>query len=642
MRLLAASAVFLACLFGGARAVVGQGIAGQAVAQATPSPAVTTPAPGSSPAPASFTVHADLQTTLIDQSTAGSGQITPEAPGFENGSPVSPLTPYDVMSSAPQVPGVAGVAQLLLTPAYATKNYTIGATFGAAYVTGSSTNASYWGEDLMPTINPHVGFHAYPYAIQFPTHAGQDDGTGVRGSILSGSIATADGNAFLRAGWFDLTQTDRFVFVAPAITNVPPAVGMLTAETLGSMPSLDWWPTASPTLPLDGLDFVGKRGLATLELTDAALPSLPGVGQRVTMGSLVVDHGGGLRYSAEVVHVSTGGDLVPTTVYSGIDATLYPSYQGTLPTSFVGGQRQTNLGLAANFAATKTIAAVAEYGHSTYDADSVARPGTERPGNYYHLGLSAKVGKVAATLDGYRNEPTYASILLPYGAPENVWSIAYAWPGQWLKSNYQTIDNSAVNVNRQGGRAGLSYAGGSVEVHATAAIFYQIAPITYTQSQQAGFVDGFFLPQPDSAPTQGNQHQYGVWIAWHPKPLDLTLDYADDMMHRDNAAQFPADAVSYDAPELVLTASHNFRKRLIVAGGFGRYAMRGTFGTGGYTNIDFQQNTGFLGAQLLEGAYTGTLLQVRRGSLAGAPSTYQGPSPAFTGTLFVLEQRVKL
>ena len=38
----------------------------------------------------------------------------------------------------------------------------------------------------------------------------------------------------LRAGWFDLAQTDRFVFAQPALTNINPAIAYAPAETLST------------------------------------------------------------------------------------------------------------------------------------------------------------------------------------------------------------------------------------------------------------------------------------------------------------------------------------------------------------------------------------------------------------------------
>jgi len=53
--------------------------------------------------------------------------------------------------------------------------------------------------------------------------------------------------------------------------------------------------------------------------------------------------------------------------------------------------------------------------------------------------------------------------------------------------------------------------GGPLEVHASYANFGEIDPITFTNAQQTGFVDGFFLPQADNAATLGRQNQYGLW-----------------------------------------------------------------------------------------------------------------------------------
>jgi hypothetical protein len=204
------------------------------------------------------------------------------------------------------------------------------------------------------------------------------------------------------------------------------------------------------------------------------------------------------------------------------------------------------------------------------------------------------------------------------------------------------MDDTVANVNRQGYRVRYAVDGGPLEIHAIYANFGQIEPITLSRAREAGFVDGFFLPQPDAAPTLGRAHQYGLWVAWHPPLVDVTLDYAEDTMHRDNARAFPADAVSYDAPEAVLTAAHTFNKATVVAAGIAYYGMRGTFGTGGLTNVDFHQTTGFLGAQFLDSPRTATLVTLRHASFGGIPSIPSGPSPAFAGTLLLIEQRVRI
>src|SRR5579872_6035238 len=428
-------------------------------AQAEPGPASPSPAPGT------FTLHLDQQTIFIDQATNGTGITPPEGPAFANGSPAAPLTPYDTFSSAPLTPGVAGVGQLFLTPSYVGTSFDLEATFGAGYVRGSTTNAAYWSESLMPTLNPHLGSQALPYQVVFPTHAGQDDGTAFRASVLSAALTTHDGSLLLRGGWFHLIQSDPFVFTPPALPSVSPAIGIPTAESLGNgPPNLDWWPAPPGSIPLHGADVVARRRLATVELTDATLPSLPDTSARLTIGSLVIDHGEGTRWSAQVARITTGGKSIPTTVLFGANAQLIPTPQGDLPVSMVGGQRETIVGVRGAFHATRALDGVIEYGHSTYDADDVAEPGTAKPGNFYRAGISRNVGRAKASVDWYRNEPYYATILLPYGVPENVWSVAWAWPGQWLKSNYQIIDNSVANVNRQGYRLKYALSGGPLEL----------------------------------------------------------------------------------------------------------------------------------------------------------------------------------
>ncbi len=235
------------------------------------------PAPTATPRPAAGSIRTtlDAHLTFVTGSEAGPGQQPPEV-GFAAGAPLAPLTPYDTFSSGPMVPGNAGESALVLTPTYYGRGFDASVTFGAQFVTGSVTNASYWGESLLPPLNPHLGAQQLPYAVQFPTHAGADDGTGFVASVLGGSLATADGKLRLRGGWFDLVQSDGFVFTQPAFQSVVPSLAVAPAESLGNgPPTADWWTLANPAYPLHGIDLVGKTGLASAELTDATLPSLP-------------------------------------------------------------------------------------------------------------------------------------------------------------------------------------------------------------------------------------------------------------------------------------------------------------------------------------------------------------------------------
>jgi hypothetical protein len=610
-----------------------------------PSPAATpAPAPTSTPRPGTIRIAVDAHTTFVSQAASGPGIVPPEAAGFASGNPLSPLTPYDVFSSAPIVSGNASESALYLRPTYYGRAFDAGLVLGAGYVRGSVTNASHWGETLIAPLDPHVGASALPYRIVFPNHAGQDDGTAFVASVLSGTIASKDGRLALKAGWFDLTQTAQFVFVQPAITNALPSIGIATPETLGDgPPSLDAWQSSPAALPLHGVDLVAKRGLATIELTDASLPALPGTPARMLMGSVTIDHGEGTKYAAQYLHVATGGDPVGTTVLYGANGRTEPGPQGALPVSTIGGQRQRIFGASVAFHATKGLDAVAELGHSTYDAGNVALPGTGRAGNYVHLGVTRTAGRASATVDLYRNDAYYANALLPYGAPENVWSVAWSWPGQWLKSNYQLINDFPVNVDREGYRVKLNIKRGSspLELRAAYGNFREIEPITVSNALRTGFIDGFFLPQPDAAATLGRQQQYLLFAGWHPPFGDITLDYAEDTMRRPFVPGNPADNVSYDNPELVLTFARRLSANAMASTGIARYGMRGSFGQA-YTNIDFAERIVFAGLQVAESPHATGLVSLRRTVFGGIPSMSGGASPNFTASSLIVEQRYKL
>ncbi len=585
-----------------------------ASAQIFPLP-IPSPAPSASPTASprlgSVTLDASAHVTFVSQSTSGFGtRGLPEAPGFVSGaSPAAPLTPYDTFSGAPMIPGNAGESALYFTPTYQGGAVDVSATLGLGYVTGSTTNATYWGESLFP--------------------------------LLSGSIATADGNLRLRGGWFDLVQNDGFVFQQPLYQSAVPSLAILPAESLGNgPPNADFWPLAGGAYPLHGIDLVGMHNSATIELTDAALPSLPGTSARATLGSFVIDHGEGTRLSFDYAHITTGGALVPTTVLFA-QGTPFVTSQGLLPFGTIGGQRQTIFGARGAFHIGSLADATIEYGHSTYDADGVALPGSGKPGNYYHAGLSKTVRRASLAFDVYKNEPYYATAILPYGAPENVWSVAWSWPGQWLKSNYQLINNFPVNVDRQGYRIKYQLTGGPFELRAVYANFGQIDPITRSNALQSGFVDGFFLPEDDTAATLGRQNQYGLWATWHARVADITVDWVEDAIRRGANVGHDIDFVSYVTPEYTLMASRKLTPYATVSLGYAQYFMTGSFGNT-TQNINFGQREGFAGAEVRESPHTSTLITLRRSAFSGYATVPNGAPPDFTGTLVVLEQRIKL
>lgn len=565
--------------------------------------------------------------------------MAPEAPNFKSGaSPLAPNTPYDLFSSTPQVSGNAGISSLTSIVSYGSKVFDFSLSGGLENVVGSVTNAAYLGENLMPTLNPHLGWQALPYAVSFPTHPGQDDGTATRLSILAGNIATADGNLILRAGWFDLGQTDRFAFAQPNLTNLNPAIAYAPPETLSSgLAGLDSWQPLSSTLPLQGIDLIAKHGLATLEATDAALPAQPGNSARLLMGSIVFDHGEGTRFSAQVLHGTTSGTPFTTTVPFGADPafTLYP--QGVIGTSTLSGQRETIVGGRGAFHVMPALGidGVAEIGRSWYDSTLAARPGSSSPGGFYHAGVLKTRGHVSESIDFYRMEPRYATMILPYGAPENTWGATFAWPGLWPVGNYQLVDNSAVAANRQGYRLRIALDKTPVEVHLEYTSVRQIAAETVVSSLQTGFLDPYYLPQHVDAATFGRQKHVGVWAAWHPTFGDITLDLIDDTLYRPFAAAHPEDRVSYEVPQAVLAYARHLSPNVVVSTGLGRFAVKGAFSE----PIDLSERLLFAGFELAQTSRSTLLVSVRRTASGGITSYPALPrSPDYTGTTLIVEQ----
>ena len=293
--------------------------------------------------------------------------------------------------------------------------------------------------------------------------------------------------------------------------------------------------------------------------------------------------------------------------------------QGLLPFGTIGGQRQTTYGLRATFHIGNNLAdGMVKYGHSGLWKRTASRcrgPGSF--GNYYHRRHpEALIRRSTASFDVFKNEPYYATAILPYGAPENVWSVAWSWPGQWLKSNYELINNFPVNVDRQGYRVKYQLNGGPFELHASYANFGQIDPITFTNASQTGFVDGFFLPQPDSAATLGRQNQYALWATWHAGFADITVDWVEDAMRRGADLGHPLDYVNYFTPEYTLYASRALTPYALVSAGYAQYFMKGSFASFS-ENVNFGQREVFAAAELRESPHTSTLISIRRSVFNG-------------------------
>jgi hypothetical protein len=255
---------------------------------------------------------------------------------------------------------------------------------------------------------------------------------------------------------------------------------------------------------------------------------------------------------------------------------------------------------------------------------------------------SRHVRRTTATVEYFRFEPRYATEILPYGAPENVLSVAWSWPGQWLKSNYQLVDNTALGANRQGFRLryGLDSGDGPFGFRASYAQYRQIDTATLANVSQTGFVDGFFLPQQNDAGTIGSSQQYALWASLKHVWGTLTLDYVNDLQYRPAVAAHPEDYVAYVAPQAIVAFSRQLTSATLVSLGVGRYAMRGAWST---TPIDYGQDVAFIGAQVQESAHGAILFQLRASHFDGLPGDpILLRSPNFGSTLLIVEQRLRL
>jgi hypothetical protein len=603
-----------------------------AAAAASPSPAPT--------ATPRFALKISGSNVFVDQATGGPGTTPPEGFEFAHGSPISPMSPYDWFTAAPVTPGVAGIAQYEISGLYHAGAVDLGATLGIGALTGSTTNALYWGQPPIPNLNDHAISRIVPYSIVFPTHAGQDDASVFNAGVLGGSLAAADGSWRVRGGYFDLSQSDRFVFAPPPLTSVVPSLGVQTAETLGpGMPSIQAWPSSPSSLPLFGADGVLHHGDATLELTDAALPSLAGTNVRLTMGSLVLDRGDYGRLSLQLAHVWSSGAPLVTTTFFGSDQEIHLGAQGRLFTSTLADQVQTIGGARAFFHPVKNWDALIELGRAWYDARLVSYPGTSHFGNYEHFSLAQHLGDDVVTLEYHRFDPTYATIILPYGIPENVWSIAWSWPGVWLKSTYQLVDNTVVGANRAGVRLKYDHNNKNLEVHVSFGDWRQLVPETEANASQVGFVDGFFLLQKNGFGTFGEDRQAGLYVAWHLKNDDLAFDGIEDYLSRRADPGQPRDTVATRAPQTVFSWAHHFSDKLLAVGGYGRYELAGTWAT---TPVDAIYGAAFGGVQFATGPHTAMLVEARRYALVGLPSIPGGLPPTMRGTAFIVDQRIDL
>ena len=616
-----------------------------AVPKASPSPA-SSPSAGPTKAPKRFTIHGDGYLNAINQQMKGEGLKPPEGPAFSAGSVIAPNSPYDLFSGAPLGSGFGFHQALKISANYSvSKRLDLTALVGYGSVSGNANTTGYWGNQLMPTLNAHLGYRSASLPVGFDTHNGQNATQASRISVLEGTLITRDGNSGLRVGYFDLRQTNKFVFESAPQTNSPAALAPILPESLGDgAPLMDAMAPFSATLPLHGIDGFTKIKDATLEFSDAELPALPGTHARVRTGSIFVNRDPSTKFSLQYASVNIGGATIGTTTLFGGNPTVVGSFQGLLPFSTLDAQRQTIIGGSAQFRLPNSFDALIEYSTSTYSADGVATPAISNvQGSYAHGQLRRGFGAFELALDGYRFDPHYATTILPYGTLENVWSSAYSWPGPWLKGNYQLVDNTAVGVNRQGFRVKGISAFGKSEVRVSYAQFDQISPFNSANGLSTGFVEGYYLPQLTSAGTTlGHQKQYAAFVALHPSFGDVTVDFTEDTQHRDATRSNPQEAVSIDYPAYVFTFSRQLNPRLLGALGYARYVTNGSFSNTGANNAETDQRVYFIGGQFSKDGKNAYHLQYRYYANNGLPNIPGAPGPQFHGGQFILEQRFHL
>lgn len=606
----------------------------QAQPPASPSP---TPTPTATPG---FSLHAQGENVFISNAAAGPGLSPPEAGAFEAGLPLSPMSPYNWFTSSAQTPGNAGELQYLLDANDRMRSVTLDVQMLLGAYGGDLNTLMYEGEPWLGPLDPHEGHSPIAYAINFPTHggAGIEGGAGAVSLPYSASLASNNGAWKFSGGYINLTQTDRFVFAPPAVTNADPSIGIATAETLGpGMPNVDAWIPSPSSLPLLGGDAVLSHGATTVELTDALLPVLEGTQARLAMASYVLDRGDGGRFSAQVANITTSGDPIATTTYFGGDQTLYPGPQGRLFSSVLANQVQTTAGVRALLHPLHGNDVLIELGESWYHDGVAAMPGTQKPGSFEHFAYTRHLNESTDVgAEYYRFDPRYAPMILPYGVPENIWSVAWSWPGQWLKSTWQSVDNSIIGINREGFRVHADYVHARFEAHLAAYVWRQIEPITLSSASQEGWVDGYFLPQLDPDATLGWQRQVSLYAAWHFPSDDLTIDGVWDRSYR--PAIDPIDLASMNYPQIVGSYQHHWGKKMVAAAGYGRYSANGSWST---TPVQGIYGVAFLGGEWDFGNGRQLLVQLERYGLTGLPSIPGGPPPTTRGTSLLVDQRVQ-
>lgn len=606
------------------------------------SAAVATASP--SPAPSSGPVHVSAEgiLTALSQSASGPGTVLP----FTLGSPNNPQTPYELFTGTQGLTGTGAQAQLYLNVRYDVRHLVFGLEAAAGSYSGSTPNILYLGESVMPTANPFVSSRTQLFHTPF----GAFDAVGTnRSSILSGSAGAADGSWKVTGGWFLPAESLNFVFAPPPLQNTLPAIAPQLPETLTPRALyVEGWNDTWSGLPLQGVDATAHRGDYTGEFFEGALPApyySPDLNNSARVASLLFAYTspGGARFAIQGARVAQNnlgvGNVIPAAVMWGANEETEVGAEGPQPQSDVYGQRSTVAGFSAAVPIGKGTSFLADAGRSWFSAQFISVPGQPTPGGYYHAGIAHTWGKQRFTLDAYRFDPTYAPNILPYGNIVNNWPVAWSWPSNWLKFDYQLVANEDASINRQGFDA--RYAGGTqaFEYSAGYANFAQVTPYDNATARLPGFTDPFFTSS-DISPLsyRGRVQRASAWAQWNTRALQLSLDYVEDFLRRDAPAGDPQQAIHLDLPQAILTLSRA-TPDAVYAVGEGRFSLDGCYAVCGVAPVQLSQRVFFAGINFDVKPRSRWLLEWRRYITDGAPFSDLSISPAYTGTRVILEQR---
>ncbi len=552
------------------------------------------------------------------------------------------MTPYDWFSTAPLVPGVGGELQYRATATLHEKHFSVDLSAMASAVGGDATNTAFWGEPLLGSFDPIEGRGKYPLPIVFPTHAGTNDVYAAGLQLpYNVTLRANDKRWKIGGGYVDTSGYDPFVFTQPAFASVNPSLNMQVFESSGpGLSDLESWKHLASALPLLGADASLKSGAVRFEVTDALLPMLQQSNARMTGGNARIDLANGARVSGDVVHVQTSGDPLAIPSLFGYAPAINPGAQGPLALSTLGDQSQTIAGICAFLHPVRGYDATLELGRAWYDASLVARPGSSHYGDFEHLSLTRNFNaNDSAGIEYYRMSARYGTVYLPYGQPLNVWGVAWAYPGPWLKGAYQLVNDDWGGSNREGPRVHVSFTRGAWTLDAAAYDYRQIEPSTYQNLTSTGFVEVDYLVLSPGDLTYGHTRGVQTYLGWKGARDTISLDYANDSQHRGYTGANAVDLVDMRYPQLVLADQHAFSKHFLASAGYGRYQAAGMWTT---TPVNGIYGVGFVGAEWDLGRLGQFFVQLRRFGVVGLPSIPGGPPPTLRGIGLVVDHHFQI